>query len=146
MPNVSQRKDKENPLQPLYNMTTKTDQVIKISKWFVTLTKGGFHLTPSLPCWYTEQKRIKCFRNLTLNINTQNMSQICLCFVHQHGRLITWLKTICRVNVHGHKSNKKRHKNNLRLFFKLLNAIRKPRTWEIYFFTLFTSLTPSISF
>ena len=117
-------------------MTRKTDQVMKISKWFVTMTIGGFHLTSSPPCWFTEQTRKKSFRNLTLNIIMQNIRENCHFVAHQHGCLITWLKTIYRVHVHGthgHKSNQKRHKNNLRSFFKLLNAISKPRTWRYIF-------------
>ena len=43
------------------------------------------------------------------------------------------------VHAHGFKSNQKWYKNNLRLFFKLFNATRKPRTCEMHFLTLFTS-------
>ena len=55
---------------------------------------GGFHLTSSLPCWCTEKKRKKYFGNSTLLLcKTWAIIRYC-CFVHQHGILITWFKTI----------------------------------------------------
>ena len=59
--------------------------------WSSTII-SGFHLTSLPPCWCTEQKRKTSFGNLTLLL-CKTLAIIWDCFVHQHGHLITWLKT-----------------------------------------------------
>ena len=50
---------------------------------------GGFHLTSRRPCWCTEQRCKMSFGNLTLLLY-KTCGVIFYCFLHQHGRLITW--------------------------------------------------------
>ena len=52
----------------------------------------GFHLTSRWPCWCTEQCSKMSFGNLTLLL-CKTCGTIFYCFVHQHGRLITWMQT-----------------------------------------------------
>ena len=51
---------------------------------------GVFHLTSSPPCWCTEQ--------IKETLSRKTWTIIGYCFVHQHGRLIMWLKTIYKCN------------------------------------------------
>ena len=52
----------------------------------------GFHMTSRRPCWCTEQYWKKSFGNFILLL-CKRWATFCHCFVHQHGRLITWVKT-----------------------------------------------------
>ena len=54
---------------------------------------SGLQLTSSPLCWCTEQKREHSFGNVIL-VFCKTWVISCYRFVHQHGRLITWLKTI----------------------------------------------------
>ena len=45
----------------------------------------GFHMTSRRPCWCTEKS--------PLGIWFKIWATFCHCFVHQYGRLITWMKT-----------------------------------------------------
>ena len=51
----------------------------------------GLHLTSRRPCWCTEQWWKKSFGNLVLLL-CKTWATFCHCFVHQHGRLITWVQ------------------------------------------------------
>ena len=47
-------------------------------------------MTSRRPSWCTEQQRKKSFGNLILLL-CNTWATFCRCFVHQHGRLITWV-------------------------------------------------------
>ena len=51
----------------------------------------SFQVTSQRPCWCTEQSWKKSFENLMLLL-CKTWATFCHCFVHQHGRLITWAK------------------------------------------------------
>ena len=51
----------------------------------------GFHVTSRRPYWCTEQRRINSFGTLILLL-CKTWAAFCHFFVHQDGRLITWVK------------------------------------------------------
>ena len=66
-----------------------------LGKRFCTQRKElilGFHVTSLRPYWCTEQQRKKSFGTLIISL-CKTWATFCRCFVHQHGRLITWVKT-----------------------------------------------------
>ena len=65
---------------------------------------GGLHMTSRRPCWCTEQCSKMSFGNLILLL-WKTCGAIFCCFVHQHGRLITWMQTknYCPVILQGLK-------------------------------------------
>ena len=62
-----------------------------IAAMFVYRTKAGAYFNNSNRL-LTKEKKV--FGNLTLFLY-KTWAIICYCFLHQHGRLIMWLKTIC---------------------------------------------------
>ena len=51
-----------------------------------------YRVTSRRPCWCTELQRKKSFGNLILLL-CKTWATFCHCFLHQHGRFITWVKT-----------------------------------------------------
>lgn len=60
-------------------------------QWMYGLLIGGLHLTSQQPCWCTNPCSEMSFGNLMLLL-CKNLWNL-FCFVHQHDRLITWIKT-----------------------------------------------------
>ena len=77
-------------------LTLNAQVFLNFLAYFVLFCTDGIHLSSSPPCWCTERKRKKSFGNLTLLL-CKTWAIICYCFVHQHGRLITWLNTIYKL-------------------------------------------------
>ena len=69
----------------------------ELTKWQAPSCPGssidGFYLSSQQPFWCTEQLRKKFLGNVTLLL-CKRWAIICYCFEHQHGRLVTWLKTM----------------------------------------------------
>ena len=62
----------------------------------ISFSIDGLHLTSRQPCWCTEHCSKMSFGSLTLLL-CKTCGAIFCCFVHQHGRLITWMQTTNRL-------------------------------------------------
>ena len=76
----------------------KSEMFWKFFWWHSKTNILGFHMTSRRPCWCTEQERKKYFGNLILLL-CKTWATFCHCFVLQHGRLFTWVKTKNRVQI-----------------------------------------------